>query len=116
MLLPTRKISSLISSRGYRMFTEIKTEKGILKYRMPNILEAYDLLDASGITSGETSNLKLKKNIISFMGGYIDFSGIEGITKYEELFEDVENMMQPLSEIADLMVAKCFTVFKKKSL
>ena len=36
---------------------EIVTDKGILKYRMPNILEAYDLLEASGISNGEVSTL-----------------------------------------------------------
>lgn len=97
------------------MFTEIETDRGILKYRMPNILEAYDLLDASGITSGEASNLKLKRNIISAMEVFIDFSGIEGVETYSDLLNDTENMMQPLSDISDIMIAKCFSVFKKKT-
>ena len=98
------------------IYTEIKTDKGVWKYRMPNILEAYDLLEASGITSGEASNLKLKRNIIGAMEILVDFSGLEGITSYADLLNDVEGMIQPLSEISDQVIAKCFSVFKKKSL
>ena len=94
---------------------EIITAKGVLKYRMPNILEAYDLLDASGVSEGVKSTLKLKRNIMSNMGFLVDFSAIEGASKYEDLFEMVEEMISPLSDIADEVIIKAFDAFKKKS-
>jgi hypothetical protein len=93
---------------------EIETSKGILKYRMPNILEAYDLLEASGISSGETSTLKLKRNIIKEMAYLVDYSLIEGVESYDQLLEDIEDMITPLSLIADEVILKSFAVFKKK--
>ena len=94
---------------------EIKTKKGILKYRMPNILEAYDILEASGISNGESSTLKLKKNIIAVMNPFIDFSGIKKAESYNDLLEDTEDMLGPLSEIADEIILKSFVAFKKKN-
>lgn len=93
---------------------EIVTDKGILKYRMPNILEAYDLLEASGISNGEVSTLKLKRNIIKEMKYLIDFSDIEGVETYDQLLEDIETMITPLSIVADEVILKSFAVFKKK--
>lgn len=93
---------------------EIETKKGVLKYRMPNILEAYDLLEASGIAEGISNPLKLKRNIIANMGSLIDFSKIEGVSSYDDLLLSVEDMMEPLGSIADELVIKTFEVFKKK--
>ena len=95
---------------------EIVTPKGILKYRMPNILEAFDLLNSCGISDGETATLKLKRNIIASMSSCIDYSLIDGVNSYEDLINDVENMILPLSEIADEIIYKSFTAFRKKNL
>jgi hypothetical protein len=89
------------------------TEKGVLKYRMPNILEAYDILEASEIANGNKSILKLKKNIIKEMAFLLDYSQVEGVASYEEMLNDLE-FTQPLSEIADEIAAKAFDAFKKK--
>lgn len=94
---------------------EKKTEKGVLKYRMPNILESYDILECSGITEGKPSQLKMKRNIIASMGYLIDFSGVEGVESYDDLLNDTENMIVPLGEIADEVIVKAFSAFKKKS-
>lgn len=94
---------------------EIQTSKGILKYRMPNIIDAYDLIEASGIANGVASPLKLKRNIIAGMAFLIDFSGIEGANSYDDILNDVENMTEPLGKIAEEFVVKTFEVFKKKS-
>lgn len=91
------------------------TEKGVLKYRMPNILEAYDILDASGVSSGAKTAVSLKKNVILAMECIVDYSGIEGVTKYSDLFDMVEEMITPLSEIADEVIIKTFEAFKKKN-
>jgi len=92
----------------------IQTSKGILKYRMPNILEAYDLLEISGIARGESSVLKLKRNIIEAMAHLVDVSELDGITTYEELLTHVDEMILPIGEIADEIIEKTFTSFKKK--
>lgn len=94
---------------------EKQTEKGVLKYRMPNILESYDILECSGITEGKPSQLKMKRNIIASMGYLIDFSGIDGVASYDDLLNDTENMIVPLGEIADEVIVKAFSAFKKKS-
>lgn len=91
-----------------------KTEKGVLKYRMPNLLEAYDLLEDSGV-SDKVSNLKLKRNIIKSMESLVDPSQIHGAPSYAELLNEVECMAGPLSEIADEIILKAFGAFQKKS-
>lgn len=96
-------------------YKEIKTEKGVLKYRMPNILESYDILECSGVTEGKPSQLKMKRNIIASMGHLLDFSAIEEFKSYEDVLNDTENMIVPLGEIADLVIIKAFSAFKKKS-
>lgn len=96
-------------------YKEIKTEKGVLKYRDPNCLEVYDMLEASGIYIGETSSNRLKRNITAAMGAMIDTSEIEGKPTYEELLNDVENMMIPLSEISDHIILRAFEAYKKKA-
>lgn len=94
---------------------EKQTEKGVLKYRMPNVLEVYDLLDLSGVNNGITETLKIKRNVIQHMSALVDFSGIEGVSSYEELLNMPEDMILPLSDIADEVIAKIFEVFKKKN-
>jgi hypothetical protein len=96
-------------------FKEIQTPKGILKYRMPNILESYDILESSGVTDGKPSQIKMKRNIIASMGHLLDFSAIEEFKTYDDLLADTENMIVPLGEIADLVIIKAFSAFKKKS-
>lgn len=44
----------------------------------------------------------------------IDFSGIEGVETYDQLLEDIETMITPLSIVADEVILKSFAVFKKK--
>lgn len=96
---------------------EKETPKGILKYRMPNIIEAYDILEASGVQgTHKLSPISLKKNVISSIGSIVDYSAIEGCKKYEDLFEMVDDMILPLGDIADEVIIKTFEAFKKKSI
>lgn len=94
---------------------EKQTEKGILKYRMPNVLEVYDLLDLSGVNNGVSETLKVKRNVIQHMSALIDFSEIEDVKSYEDLLNIPEVVMIPLSDIADEVISKIFEVFKKKN-
>lgn len=93
---------------------EKKTDSGVLKYRMPNILEAYDLLEDSGV-SDKVSNLKLKRNIITSMSKLVNTSELNGSPSYEDILNDIEVMAEPLSQIADEIILKAFGAFKKKS-
>lgn len=92
---------------------EIQTSRGVLKYRMPNILEAYDILEASGITTGSSSTIMLKRNIIASMGVLLDFKEL-GFSSYEELLNDTDEMLESVSTIADEVILKTFDAFKKK--
>lgn len=94
---------------------EKQTSKGVLKYRMPNVLEVYDLLDASGVNVGVVDTLKIKRNVIANMESLIDYSGISEVKSYNDLLSNPEDMILPLGEIADEVIAKIFEVFKKKS-
>jgi hypothetical protein len=49
------------------------------------------------------------------MGMIIDFSGIEGVSAYEDLFNMVDDMIGPLGDIADEVIIKTFDAFKKKT-
>jgi hypothetical protein len=91
------------------------TEKGVLKYRMPNVLEVYDLLDASGVNSGIVDTLKIKRNVIAEMKSLVNYSEISEVSSYEGLLELSDEMTMPLSEIADEVIGKIFEVFKKKN-
>ncbi len=91
------------------------TSKGILKYRMPNVLEVYDLLDSSGVNSGVVETLKIKRNVIASMESLLDYSSIDGVKSYQDILNDPEEMILPLGEIADEVIAKIFEVFKKKT-
>ena len=91
------------------------TSKGILKYRMPNVLEVYDLLDSSGVNSGVVETLKIKRNVIASMESFVDYSSIEDAKSYQDIINNPEEMILPLGEIADEVIAKIFEVFKKKT-
>jgi hypothetical protein len=92
---------------------EKQTDKGILKYRMPNMLEAYDIIDAISINDGSPTILKQKRNVIKAMGPLIDCSSV-GKT-YDEILGDPECFMESISSIADEIIIKTMDIFKKKT-
>lgn len=92
---------------------EKKTTKGLLKYRMPNIIEAFDLLDLSGVAEGNSNNLKLKKNIIMGMSELVDVSEMEGISTYSDLLNELD-LISEISSIADEVIVLAFGAFGKK--
>ena len=67
----------------WKCFREVETSRGVLKYRMPNILEIYDILESSEITKGQTSEIKLKRNIIGILGPMLDISGVDGMNSFD---------------------------------
>jgi hypothetical protein len=92
---------------------EKQTEKGVLKYRMPDILEVYDLLDVSSLAD-KGNLLKTKKKIIKEMGPMLDWSGIDGVNSYDDLIKDFDTFALVTSEIADEILVKIVSVFRKK--
>lgn len=92
---------------------EKQTDKGVLKYRMPDILEVYDLLEISSLAD-KGNLLKTKKKIIKEMGPMLDFSGLEGINSYEDILKDFDTFALVTSEIADEILVKIVSVFRKK--
>lgn len=94
-------------------FFDKETSKGVIKYRMPNIIEAYEILETSGVGSG-VSILSMKSKVIKQMEPLLDYSSI-GVKDYAELLTMVDDMIIPLSEIADEIILKAFVAFKKKT-
>lgn len=78
---------------------EKQTSKGVIKYRMPNIVEGYEFLALIETVDGASGFFKAKAKFISNLSPLIDYSAC-GFSSYEELLNDKENMMFPLSEIA----------------
>lgn len=78
---------------------EKKTDVGVLKYRMPNIVEGYEFLSMVESINGASGFFKAKAKFISNLGPLLDFSSC-GYKSYDELLDDKVNMMHPLSEIS----------------
>lgn len=92
---------------------EKQTDKGVLKYRMPDILEVYDLLEISSLAD-KGNLLKTKKKIIKEMGPMLDLSDLDGVNSYEDVLKDFDTFALVTSEIADEILVKIVSVFRKK--
>jgi len=110
------KIFKEISSRfKMKISKEIKTERGVLKYRMPNIIEAYSFLGLIKVLEPGINSLTVKGNAIEHLHIFLDYSQLKGVSSYEDLLSDVTDMSESLGEIADEILAKALEVFKKKT-
>ena len=94
---------------------EIKTSKGVLKYRLPNILEIYDIVEGTSSIKGDHSMMKIRREIIARMSPIVDYSGIKDVSSYEDMLNDPDNFFAPLRDIADVLIAKMSEVITKKS-
>jgi endonuclease III-like uncharacterized protein len=92
---------------------EKKTGKGVLKYRMPNVVEGYEFLSLVENTQGTSGFFKAKAKFISNLSPLLDYS-ICGYSSFDELLNDKENMMQPLSEISQEVLDDIMVAFQKK--
>lgn len=94
---------------------ELKVDGMVIKYRMPNIVEVYDLLDAADASENFAKPLKMKGEFIKNMGHLIDVSSL-GVESYEDALkiENTEKMIGPLTELADIFYSKIVEVFAKK--
>jgi hypothetical protein len=91
---------------------EKKTAKGVIKYRMPDIVEGYDFLALMEGKADQSSLFKMKARFIRAIGSMIDLCGI--YPTYEDALKDKDNMMQPLGEIADEVLTDITKALAKK--
>ncbi len=81
------------------MFKEKKTDKGVLKYRLPNVVEGYEFLSLIESVNNASGFFKVKAKFIANLGPLLDFSGL-GYKDYNDLLNDKATMRRPLSEIS----------------
>lgn len=78
---------------------EIVTNKGVLKYRLPDISEGYDYLSLVDVITTSADVFIIKSKIIKKMGDLLEFKEL-GYETYQEVLNDKENMRDALSEIS----------------
>jgi hypothetical protein len=93
---------------------EKKTEKGILKYRMPNIQEGYSFLSLVERIESAQDLWKVKSKFLESMAGLIDFKSA-GYATYFDFLEDKENNSELCSEICDEVFNDVTSLVKKKT-
>ena len=79
-------------------YSEKKTEKGVLKYRMPNIEEGYYFLSAIEKMGNAQDVWKAKGKFISMMAEMLDYKEI-GYESYDDFLHDRDNNGEAVSEI-----------------
>jgi len=93
---------------------EIQTKRGVLKYRLPNVSECFEII---GLTVGEDgkplSIFETKKKVIKIAAELADYESV-GYSSRQEMIDDPENMLMPLSEIADQFYVLTINSFSKK--
>lgn len=94
---------------------EIKTSKGVLKYRNPTVFENMAMLKAAKEHFANNDAVQAKIEIMKQLSPLLDYSGMEGIANFEQLCEDGEAMTLPLSDLADTILQKVSGAFVKKN-
>lgn len=93
---------------------EKKTDKGVLKYRMPNIHEGYSFLSLVERIETAQDLWKVKAKFIESMSSLIDYKSI-GYSSYEDFLFDKENNAEICSEICDEVFNDVTSIIKKKT-
>ena len=93
---------------------ELKTDKGVIKYRNPNAMECFDIISCIFDEEGKVrEHMQIKKKIAQFAcDNLMDISGTEYKDK-EEMIGDIE-MHKPISSIADDIYLKFNDAYMKK--
>jgi hypothetical protein len=93
---------------------EIETSKGILKYKKPTVVMCFDILECITDDEGKPlSPLKSKKKLIEIVVPLIDYKSV-GYKSTQEMINDSENMLAPISKIADDVYTMTISAFNKK--
>jgi hypothetical protein len=93
---------------------EKKTEKGIVKYRMPNIVEGYEFLALVENINGASGFFRAKAKFIANLAPLLDYSSC-GYASFDDLLDDKDNMMAPLSEISQEIFDDITSALAKKN-
>lgn len=94
---------------------EVKTSKGVLKYRNPTVFENMSMLKAAREHFANNDVVQAKIEIMKQLAPLLDYSGLEGIKSFEQLCEDGQEMTLPLSNLADEILQKVSEAFAKKN-
>jgi len=94
---------------------EKKTEKGILKYRMPTILEAIGLVKLMREHFSGDDHIGAKLEIMKNIKELLDYSLLDGVKSFEDLNENGEIFTSVLYEISDEILIKVVDSFAKKN-
>jgi hypothetical protein len=93
---------------------EIKTPKGVLKYRLPNIQEGYHYLSMVDKISTSQDHWKIKGRFIADMHSLVEWKEL-GYKTYDEFLNDKENNAEACSDIADDILSDVISLVKKKT-
>lgn len=86
-------------SWGLFNMKEIATNKGALKYRLPDIAEGYEYLAIIDTIKTSSDVFKVKSKIIAAMGDLLEYKEL-GYADYKEVLNDKENMRDALAEVS----------------
>ena len=93
---------------------EKQTEKGVLKYRMPDISEGHNYLSLFESISTNADVLRVMSGIMRQMGELIEFKEL-GYESYKQVLQDKENMTKAISEIAKEVYYDILEMLAKKN-
>jgi hypothetical protein len=94
---------------------EIKTPKGILKYRNPTVFENMTMLKSAKECFEKNDVVGAKIEIMKQLAPLLDYSNMDGIASFDDLCSDGDEMTLPLSELADTILNKVSGAFQKKN-
>ena len=119
MLQAHKKIYTLTSFNNLEgdgmKWLEKKTEKGILKYRMPTILEAIGLVKLMREHFSVDDHIGAKLEIMKNVKDLLDYSLLDGIKSFDDLNEHGDEFTSVLYEISDEILVKVVDSFAKKN-
>ena len=92
-----------------------ETNKGVLKYRLPNIAEGYEYLALIDTVKKNSDLFKIKAQFIMKMSDLLDWKSL-GYTSYDEVLNDKVNMKTVLTDIASEIFNDITGTFEKKSM
>lgn len=93
---------------------EKNTEKGVLKYRLPNIEEGFEFLSSVERIQSLQDAYKVKGKFVPKMKFLIDYGSI-GYKSWEEFLDDKDNNFVAVAEIADEIFVDIVKVLGKKN-
>jgi hypothetical protein len=94
---------------------EKKTSKGVLKYRMPTIIESVSLIRLVRGCFELNDTVGAKLILMENIKELFDYSAMDGVKSFEDLNSDSEEFTSILFEVSDDILNKIVGAFSKKS-